>query len=276
MRTAPAAAPRALQPLTPRPEVDQLRWLDPDPAVDRECVLYGPAGDRLRLLVDELAAVPDFLAAGLDAPCRLLFSGPSGCGKTLAARWLGNRLGLPVAVTDVASMIGSYMGATGKAIRDALEAAGKVPCILFLDEIDGIGTKRSMANTDAGREMARATSGFLQQLDWLPPGQIVIAATNIPDALDEAVRRRLHEEVAFGPPPRETRLLLVNRWLAKAHVSEVERVRLVDATEGLGGADLRQRAMALGRRVVLERRRATAGQLTFDGARANGASEVRP
>src|SRR3984957_21095583 len=150
-----------------------LRWFD-GAAVD--LVLRGDAQARLERMAEEFAAVREFVTCGIDPPTRAMFVGPSGTGKTLAARWLGWRLCLPVAVVELDVTSKGIMGATAEAMAKHFEAAVAVPSILFIDEIDAMGMPREAGHKSSGSdiEQARITSALLQRLDWLPPTQIVI------------------------------------------------------------------------------------------------------
>lgn len=268
-RPAPAPAP-ALEPLKkavaktsrspgpsmPSEEEDEsssgvLRWVPPSVPGD-DPVFEGELAEQLLRLVLELKHVEHFLAAGIDPPNRFLFVGPSGVGKTLAARWIGRELGLPVAILDVSACVSKWLGETSHNLSGALKSAQERRAVLFLDEVDGAVQKRGDASGDSGRALERATSALLQGLDWLPPTQIVMAATNLPEKLDDALRRRLPLELRFAPPSRGARALMVDRWLARTTVPAEERAQLVDRTEGLSGALLRAEAMKLGRVAVLQ------------------------
>lgn len=254
MRPLRPAPPPAAAPVTSLPEAAALRWFKPEEDLADDLILSGATGAGVEQLALELRHTDDFLRSGLDPSTRILFSGPSGTGKTLAARWLGWTLKLPVAVVDVSSVVGSHLGQTSSAIGECFKAAGAVPAILFLDEIDAICMRRDKSRGDgADTELARATTTVLQQLDWLRPSRIVVAATNFPEVLDSALRRRLTTEVAFGLPDRVARSRMLGRWLARASVPGEMIASLLDASDGLSGAELRSRAMAVGRATVMER-----------------------
>lgn len=249
IREAATTAPLSYQQIngTPGP----VDWLMPRDLAE-EFVIDAMTGATLNRLVAELREAPRFLRAGIDAPTRVLFDGPSGTGKTLAARWIGGCLGLPVAVVRIDRVIESYMGASASNIAKAIDASSKVPSILFLDEIDGMSAQRGGGGGDAvGQESSRITSSLLQQLDLLPPEQIVIAATNFPSALDGALLRRLHARVTFGLPDREARAEMVRRWWSRVRWDDDAAQVLVSGSEGLSGASVRAWAMAAARAGLL-------------------------
>lgn len=249
LRPVPVAPPTQASAL---PESTSVRWFKAEEDLSDELVLSGQTAVAIAKLAAELRHTDEFLRAKLDPSTRVLFSGPSGTGKTLGARWLGWTLKLPVAVVDVSQVVGSYLGETSKNLSECFRIAAAVPSILFLDEIDAVCRRRDERSAYAV-ELARATTTFLQQLDWLRPNRIVVAATNFPDDLDSALRRRLTTEVVFGFPDRDARSRMLGRWLERVRLPGEMVTSLLDATEGVSGADLRARAMAIARASVMER-----------------------
>ncbi len=247
---APAPAPAELL-----PESGLIRWFKPEEDLAGELVLSGTTGAAVAQLARELQHTDDFLRAGLDPSTRVLFSGPSGTGKTLAARWLGWHLTLPVAVVDVSAVVGAHLGETSGALGTVFKLLGDVPSVLFFDEVDAICAERSgvRGRGAGGEELARATTVFLQHLDWLRPSRVVVAATNFHDDLDSALRRRLTTDIVFDFPDREARERMLTRWFARVPLEPELVAELLDATEGLSGADLRARAMTRARAALLER-----------------------
>lgn len=253
------------------PPTDALQWFRPEP-LDGVFIAHGGLRTAMDRLVEELALASSFVAAGVDAPTRAIFCGPSGCGKTLAVRWIGWKLGLPVAVLALDRIVTSYLGATADKLAKAIEEATREPSILFLDEIDGLTGVRGGESSKSGEgEMARVTSSLLQRLDWLPSAQIVIAATNLPDAVDSAIRRRLPSRIDFPLPCDVARLRMVDTWLARAPVTEALKHQIVELTEGYGGAAVRAAAMAAAREAMLDAARGVGKTRELPGIR--GAAE---
>lgn len=236
------------------PELPGVRWFRPDEDLTHELDLSGACGAAVATFAREVVAIDRFIDAGIDAPNRVLFWGPSGTGKTLAARWLGWTLKAPLALLDVSEIVSKYLGETSNNLGNAFKAAKAARAILFLDEIDGVCSKRTGGSSgSADAELQRSTTTLLQQqqVDWIGPRSIVIAATNFRDAIDTALLRRLTVQIEFELPDLEARRRMVRRWLAKAPVPPDAVEQLAAQSEGIAGADLRSRAMSLARRAIL-------------------------
>ena len=230
---------------------DALDW--PKPPTEKLVLDAGQQATFDRLL-RELAAVQHFVAVGVDPPARILFVGATGTGKTLAARTIADRLGLPIGVARLDRINDSHLGESAKKLRTMFEAAAETPCVLLLDEVDGLTERRGRISeaSSAASEMERTTLAVFQQLDALPATQIVVAATNITDRLDPALVRRFPMRLEFGAPNEEARARMVRGWLARVKAAESDVEALIASTAGLGGADVRAAVMTLGRRLVLE------------------------
>lgn len=231
-------------------QCDAVEWLVSAPP--DELVLDADCGRHLARLATELESTSKFIAQGIDAPTRVLFHGPSGTGKTLAARWLGNQLGLPVAVVKLDRIVGSHLGETARKVGEVFAEATKQPSVLFLDEIDGMSSNRaSGSDSSASEEMRRATTAFLQQIDRCEPGQIIIAATNHPEQLDAALRRRISTEIGFSLPDSLARHVMASKWLARADTTPDALELLADVSDGLSGAHFRALTMASARIAIM-------------------------
>lgn len=249
-RIESADAPRRLAE-APASLPGHLHVFEPDESC-AELEQSGAHGAAVESLLEELRCVERFVEAGVDAPTRIMFDGPPGTGKTLTARWLGWRLRVRVVLTDISSTVASHLGETSKNLAEFFRAAASAKAILFLDEVDALCVRRDrVADGSAGAELARATSTLLQQLDWLPTENIVIAATNFADLVDPALARRLPTRITFALPDRAARLRMVQRWLARAPVPAEVLERLADESEGRSGSDLRAAAMACARRAIM-------------------------
>lgn len=119
---------------------------------------------------------------------KVLLYGPPGNGKTLLAEGLAKELDLPFLPVKYAGMIESYLGSTGKNLQNIFDYAANAPCVLFMDEFDGVAIDRGDSK-DVG-EIRRVTNQLLILLDRLPSTCVFVAATNADELLDRAIQRR--------------------------------------------------------------------------------------
>lgn len=182
--------------------------VDPVPIAD-ELVVDDRVAAQLRELVDERNRSDELARAGIGVTRTVLFSGAPGVGKTLASRWLAQQLGLPLVTLDLASVVSSYLGSSGRNIKSVLEFAKSGPCVLLLDEFDAVAKRRD-DDSDIG-ELKRIVNVMLVELDRWPETSLLVAATNHPQLLDEAIDRRFDRVISFQlPGDRERRMLLTN------------------------------------------------------------------
>ena len=127
-----------------------------------------------------------------------IFVGKPGVGKTLTARWLASKLGLPLYVLDLTTVMSSLLGKSGSNLRAALDFSKQAPCVLLLDEIDAIAKKRN-DDSDIG-ELKRLVTVMLQEVDEWPPSGLLLAATNHPELIDSALWRRFDLVIEFKLP----------------------------------------------------------------------------
>ncbi|PWD52196.1 hypothetical protein C8046_17670 [Serinibacter arcticus] len=172
----------------------------------------------------------------------LLLYGPPGCGKTMIARALAGELGarfLSVGLTDI---LDSAYGATERNIHEIFQLARReAPCVLFFDEIDALGGRRSQRTLDWTRGSINQLLTELDGVDALNEGVFVLAATNQPWDVDPALRRpgRLDRTVLVLPPDEEARTSVIAHHLRGRPVADdIDTRALARASEGLSGADL--------------------------------------
>lgn len=143
-------------------------------------------------------------------PNSTLLFGPSGTGKTTFGRYVACKLDLPFYYMNFARVMDSYLGGTQRNVAKVFDYARSTPCVLMLDEIDAISTRRRNAGNVDG-ELNRVTITIMQELDKCNGHMVLIGATNRHDVLDEAILRRfsLHHEVT--PPQTAEEAALVMR-----------------------------------------------------------------
>jgi SpoVK/Ycf46/Vps4 family AAA+-type ATPase len=171
----------------------------------------------------------------------LLLYGPPGCGKTFLAKAVAGELGagfLSVGLSDVLDM---WIGQSERNLHEVFEVARRrAPCVVFLDEIDALGQKRSQLRNSA---MRGTVNQLLAELDGATSdneGVFVLAATNHPWDVDVALRRpgRLDRMLLVLPPDLEAREAILTTYLKERPVAGVDVKRLARATDGYSGADL--------------------------------------
>jgi ATPase family associated with various cellular activities (AAA) len=142
---------------------------------------------------------------------RLMFYGPPGCGKSITARALACELELPIYVVRFDAIVGAYLGQTAVHLRQLFQFTETAPCVLLLDELDALGKRRG-SMLDVG-ELDRIVISLMQELEHTQPAGLVVATSNLPDHLDEALWRRFDLTLRF-PQPKPKALDSYGRTLA--------------------------------------------------------------
>jgi SpoVK/Ycf46/Vps4 family AAA+-type ATPase len=171
----------------------------------------------------------------------LLLYGPPGCGKTFLARAVAGEMGARFISLSVADVLDMWIGASERNLHSVFETArGHAPCVLFLDELDALGHKRSQLNSSAMRTLGNQLLSELDGVDADNEGVFVLAATNAPWDVDAALRRpgRLDRMVLVLPPDAPARAAILEYHLRDRPVAGVDLDRLVAATDQFSGADL--------------------------------------
>jgi transitional endoplasmic reticulum ATPase len=215
---------------------------------------------RVREMIELPIRRPEiFTHLGVDAPKGVLLSGPPGTGKTLLARAVAEECNAAFFQINGPEIVGKHYGESEAQLREVFErAAAKAPAIVFIDEIDAIAPKREGLAGDRQVER-RIVAQLLTLLDGVTArGQVIVmAATNLPDSLDPALRRpgRFDREIVIGVPDRVGRreiLAVHTRGMPLGVGVDLERMAAV--THGFVGADLaalaREAGMAALRRAV--------------------------
>lgn len=138
--------------------------------------------------------------------------GVPGTGKTEFAKYTAYKLGLPYAYLNFSYLIESYLGKTAQNVNRVFDYCKGQKCVLMLDEIDCIGLQRGN-DTGADGELGRTTIALMQSLDTLIDGQIVIAATNRCDRLDQALLRRFQNKIEFLPFAKNERINMIEKFI---------------------------------------------------------------
>ncbi|AYJ87923.1 AAA family ATPase [Sphingomonas paeninsulae] len=218
----------------------------------------GDTIDQLREMVELPLRYPElFQRLGVDPPKGVLLHGPPGTGKTRLARAVANESSAEFFLINGPEIMGSAYGESEKKLREVFEAAAKAaPSIVFIDEIDSIAPKRGQVSGEAEK---RLVAQLLTLMDGLEArvNLVVIAATNRPEAIDEALRRpgRFDREIVIGVPDERGRREILGIHTRGMPLAEgVDLAELSRATYGFVGADLaaltREAAIEAVRRIM--------------------------
>ena len=186
-----------------------------------------------------------FKEIGIDPPKGILLFGPPGTGKTLLAKAVANETHATFIKIVASEFVNKYLGEGSRIVRDVFELAKeKSPAIIFIDEIDAIGTERVSSSEGADREVQRTLMQLLAELDGFESrGDVgIIGATNRPDILDEALLRpgRFDRTIEVPNPVKESRQKILEIHTAKMKIDDgIDFDTISELTEGLSGADLK-------------------------------------
>jgi transitional endoplasmic reticulum ATPase len=243
-----------------------IRFATKDAQLKRGAVTYEDIGGlhrevrRIREMIELPLRFPEvFERLGIDPPKGVLLHGPPGCGKTLIARAVAQETSARFFHVNGPEIIDQWYGSSEAHLRRIFEdARRRAPAIIFLDEIDAIAAKREEMSGERQAER-RLVAQLLTLMDGLESrgNVVVIAATNIPNILDPALRRpgRFDREIVISVPDKEGRreiLDIYTRGMPLSH--DVDLDRLAGVTHGFVGADLeslgREAAMSALRRLM--------------------------
>ena len=223
-----------------------------------EAELRPPAGPALTLAdvvgLDEVKAQinrmflgparnPDLREAfGASVGGGVLLWGPPGCGKTFVARALAGELGVSFIHVGLADVLDMWIGSSERNLRKVFEDARRqAPSLLFLDEIDALGHRRSRLTSDGIRNVVNQLLAELDGAGNRNEGVFVVGATNQPWVVDSALRRpgRFDRSILVLPPDGRARFEIMVRALSDRPVDDsIDINRVVQKTDGFSGADM--------------------------------------
>jgi transitional endoplasmic reticulum ATPase len=198
--------------------------------------------DELMSVINLLKNPQNAKQYGIALPKGILFNGPPGTGKTTIAKAVATMAGLNFFVLRANEIVSKWVGESEKNLTKLFEAAQKhAPSIIFIDEIDSLGKKRSSANASHSDNLL---NHLLQLIDGVLKGDglYVIGATNRADLVDEALRRagRLNRVIEIPLPDYASRVQLFEVYARSLNLSDdIDIELLAQATEGNSGADIK-------------------------------------
>lgn len=208
------------------------------------------AKDDLKEYVNQMINWDYYNACGIEHTRGILFVGPSGTGKTMMARAFAEKSHVSFIPCCGSDFVNLYVGSGAKSVRKLFELARKnQPCIIFIDEIDSLGS-RKMKSTGGSEEEHKTLNAILSEMNGFKEGDaiLVIGATNFANRLDTALVRsgRFDKKVYFDLPNIKERKLMFEYYLSKIVVdseftkgSDENLAHLCKMTAGLSGADIK-------------------------------------
>jgi len=203
------------------------------------------AKEEVMEVVDFLKNPKKYTALGGKIPKGVLLVGPPGTGKTLLAKAVAGEAGVPFFSISGSDFVEMFVGVGASRVRDLFkQAREKAPCIVFIDEIDAIGRARGKGNFQGGNDERENTlNQLLVEMDGFSTdkGVILMAATNRPDVLDNALLRpgRFDRQIGIDRPDLKGRKAIFSVHLQNIKTSEgVSEEELAEMTPGFAGADI--------------------------------------
>ncbi|MDT0528776.1 ATP-binding protein [Micromonospora sp. DSM 115977] len=230
---------------------------EPEPVAGHSDRVYDVEASGIRLAdVGGMSAVKERLELAFLGPLRnpelrrmygkslrggLMLYGPPGCGKTFLARAVAGEMGAKFISLSIVDVLDMWMGNSERNLHELFQAARRnAPCVLFLDEVDALGHKRSQVGSSSMRTLGNQLLAELDGMEGSNEGVFVLAATNTPWDVDPALRRpgRLDRVVLVLPPDAEARRAILEYHLRERPIAGIDLRKIVAATEDYSGADL--------------------------------------
>ncbi|MFL9828083.1 AAA family ATPase [Rhodoplanes sp. SY1] len=217
-----------------------------------DIVLNTDGRQLIECIIEERRRSEELRRHRLPISARLLFAGPPGCGKTMCAEVVARELSLPLYSARIDVIISSFLGETASNLRRLFEFATRTPCVLFFDEFDALA--RTRADTGEHNELRRVVNSLLLMIERFKGPGVIIAATNLPQYLDEALWRRFDEIVSFeAPGEREISELLVRQFAN--FPANFELTAFVGKLTGMSYADIERICIDAIKKAVLKKRK---------------------
>ncbi|MBE6996183.1 MAG: ATP-dependent zinc metalloprotease FtsH [Ruminococcaceae bacterium] len=241
------------------------------------------AKESLTEIIDFLHNPGKYTEIGAKLPKGALLVGPPGTGKTLLAKAVAGEAKVPFFSISGSDFVEMFVGVGASRVRDLFKEAAKVaPCIVFIDEIDTIGKSRDGGRLGGNDEREQTLNQLLSEMDGFDPtkGIILLAATNRPEVLDQALLRpgRFDRRITIDRPNLAGRIATLHVHTRNIRLAEdVDLKKVALATAGCVGADLANlvneaalRAVRKGRKLVTQEDLLAAFELVIAGTEKKG------
>ena len=241
------------------------------------------AKENLTEIVEYLHNPEKYREVGANMPKGVLLVGPPGTGKTMLAKAVAGEANVPFFSMSGSEFVEMFVGMGASKVRDLFkQAKEKAPCIVFIDEIDAIGQKRNAGVMGGNDEREQTLNQLLAEMDGFDPtkGIILLAATNRPEVLDQALLRpgRFDRRIIIDRPNLAGRLATLQVHTRNIKLAEdVNLKKVALATAGCVGADLANlvneaalRAVRKGRKLVIQEDLLAAFELVIAGTEKKG------
>lgn len=225
-------------PFTGRPKNEVSGLLELTAASVRigELVYTEDVKERLEQVLIEQRHKDKLHKYGLHPRRKILFTGPPGTGKTVSSAMLATELKLPLYTIVLDNLITRYMGETAAKLRVIFEHIKQTRAVYLFDEFDAIGAQRGTPN-DVG-EIRRVLNSFLLFVEQDNSESIIVAATNHPELLDQALYRRFDDIIQFEKPNQEQILLLIRNRLTPFDTESLDWGKISKTAIGLSSAEV--------------------------------------
>ncbi|WP_378187860.1 AAA family ATPase [Aquimarina sp. W85] len=215
---------------------DLLEFTRPDDKL-KDMVLSINLKKSIQRILDEQLQIEKLRQHNLFPRKKILLTGPPGCGKTMTARVISNELSIPLFVIRLDGLISRYMGESIAKLRLIFDTMKEFRAVYLFDEFDSIGTTRNQGN-EVG-EIKRVLNSFLLQIEKDDSNSLIIAATNMPKNLDEALFRRFDDIITYPLPTEEQICEYYKRELLKSELIDDNVLKKISKKSiGLNFSDL--------------------------------------
>ena len=202
----------------------------------KDLIVSNEIHDRIKRILNEFRNRNKLRSYGMSNRRKILIEGKPGTGKTFTASVIASETGLPLYTVQMDKMVTKFMGETSSKLRQIFDSVENTIGVYFFDEFDAIGADRSLDN-EVG-EMRRILNSFLQFIEQDSSESIIVAATNNPKLLDQALFRRF-DDVLHYSMPNESEVKRLYQYKLSAYQSDfIPSIELIEESLGLSHAEI--------------------------------------